>query len=261
MKNIIAENFLRFAPKNLSEADLQKIQRLSEQEDANNAETTAAPAATGSLALKNIVPILPTSYPRFLGGFGPRAIGLGANEVAVGVYRIVKATFNPKAPLLALSTSTNSGYTNLQLGTDGFGVTVGADGKCYVIRGAAENDYFVLGNEVTGDVATPSSTNKLVCYRFSVLSSETEASTVTYKSAVYFNNSFKDACKSIMNLKLPNTEDRAARQIINLLVSNKTIIPPYENANEYPDLGKAAVVRNLAELQAIDLNKIAKLAV
>jgi len=32
MKNIIAENFLRFAPKNLSEADSKKIQQLAEQD-------------------------------------------------------------------------------------------------------------------------------------------------------------------------------------------------------------------------------------
>jgi hypothetical protein len=259
MKNIIAENFLRFAPKNLSDADLRKIQRLSEQEDTNKPDAESEPV---SLTLKNIVPILPTNFPRALkGGFGPRAIGLTATEVAVGVYRMVKATFNHKAPLLALSTSTDSGYTNLQLGTDGFGVTVSDDGKCYVFRGAAENDYFVLGNEVTGDIATPASTNKLVCYRFSVLNSEAEASTVTYKSAVYFNNSFKDACKSIVNLKLANTEESVAREILNLLVNNNTIIPPYKNANEYPDLGKDALVRSLSELQAIRLDQIAKLAV
>lgn len=58
MKNIIAENFLRFAPKNLSEADSKKIQQLTEQAPTDkvvNIAITTIPkdAATGPMLIES----------------------------------------------------------------------------------------------------------------------------------------------------------------------------------------------------------------
>ena len=237
MKNILAENFLRFAPKNLNESTRNKLEQLAEQEESGR--------SVGNVSL-----MIPKSFPRVgTANGGMTLLNKSDNQIALFFGR---STANKKVqgPWAEIP-----GAQNMQLGNSEHGY--GLIGKCPI--GLLENKtYVVYGTEVTGDVASPSTTNKTLGFAFGLVGDDLNYMKSNITASHYFDGTFKNACAGVISLGLVN--DSLRGDFLMSLIRNGKVAAPWESGEFDKKFLANNTIRNMGEIRAISPRTIQSVA-
>jgi len=214
MKNILAENMLRFGPKNLSESEKRKLTKLVEQGADNK-----TPGVNSLKKLTNISLAIP-------GGLKP---GIAA-RLKMGPDWI-NSLWGPnlvREPGSVLATKEPSP----NFGTDLNGVT----GNCYIIQDRFGKSYYVIGKEVSGTIANPVPTGKTVIYKFSLTPSQTPGhEKATIEASTYPGDTFASTFKNVYDQLFKSNPQAVAdgslefTSIMQTLIRLRDINPPIKD--------------------------------